>query len=120
MGFDYKTIRKGVYFDGHERQDVREYRDNVFIPRWNELSMRFVRFNEDGTWEIPQLPDGMKPLVLVTHDESTFNANDDEGEDGWPGWRKVSSLLSQRVKGKGSWCLVSSELNHASKNRLTS
>jgi len=76
MGFDYKTIRKGVYFDGHERQDIREYRDNVFIPRWNELSMRFVRFNEDGTWEMPQLPDGVKPLVLVTHDESTFNAND--------------------------------------------
>jgi hypothetical protein len=72
MGFDYKSIRKGVYFDGHERQDVREYRDNVFIPRWNELSMRFVRFNEDGTWEMPQLPDGVKPLVLVTHDESTL------------------------------------------------
>jgi len=36
-----------------------------------------VVFSEDGTWKLPSdLQPGGKSLVLVTHDESTFNAND--------------------------------------------
>ena len=77
MGFVYKDSRKDVYFDGHEREDVVNYRNEVFLNIWQEASRRFVIFNEDGSWEKPpSLQPGEKPLVLVTHDESTFNAND--------------------------------------------
>jgi len=53
MGFHYGVVQKGVYIDGHEREDVVDYRVNVFIPRWKELERRMVIFNEDGTWEKP-------------------------------------------------------------------
>jgi len=71
MGFSYWSVRKDTYFDGHERDDVKAYRNNVFLPQWKEHSARFVEFAEDGKWEKPQLPDGILPLVLITHDEST-------------------------------------------------
>ena len=54
LGLKYGTVTKGVYFDGHERADVVEYRDQVFIPRWKELQRRFVVFQEDGSWEMPK------------------------------------------------------------------
>jgi len=44
------------------------------------------------------LPPGQKPLVLITHDESTFNANDGKRqlwmEDG-------TQLLTPKARGKG-------------------
>ena len=57
-------------------EEVVFYR-KVFLPRWNSLKRRIVIFAEDGTWSPPPgLLPGEKPLVLVTHDESTFSAND--------------------------------------------
>jgi hypothetical protein len=54
LGLKYGAVTKGVYVDGHERPDVVEYRQKVFIPRWKELQRRFVVFREDGTWEMPK------------------------------------------------------------------
>jgi hypothetical protein len=33
MGFEYKNVKKGVFIDGHEREDVVEYRNNIFLKR---------------------------------------------------------------------------------------
>ena len=35
-GIEYKEYRKGVYFDGHERDDVMEYRKE-FLAKIKEL-----------------------------------------------------------------------------------
>jgi hypothetical protein len=102
MGFIYTRVKKGVYFDGHERDDVREYRDTVFLPQWKDLSSRFVEFDEDGAWARPQLPEGVLPLVLVTHDESTFNANDGRRMIWMEGGRQPI-----RPKGQGKGIMVS-------------
>jgi len=32
LGWNWKEVKKGVYKDGHEREDVKEYRDRVFLP----------------------------------------------------------------------------------------
>jgi len=77
MGLQNNTIRKGEYVDGHEWADVVNYSNEVFLLQWTEYQRRMVVFKEDGTWEKPStLREGEKLLVLVTHDESTFNAND--------------------------------------------
>ena len=34
LGLEWGTVRKGVYVDGHKREDVREYHEKVFIPQW--------------------------------------------------------------------------------------
>jgi len=102
MRFSFQGVKKGVYVDGHERKDVVEYR-KVFLEEWTKASRRFVVFKEDGTWELPPgLLQGEKPLVLVTHDESTFNAND--------GKRKMwmeDGKQPLRPKGKGKGIMVS-------------
>jgi hypothetical protein len=36
-----------MYVDGHEREDVVQYR-NKFIARWKEYSKRFITSNRDG------------------------------------------------------------------------
>ena len=106
MGFFYKDVKKGVYVDGHEREDVKKYRNEVFIPTWKNASRRFLLFKEDGSWETPpNLQPGEKPLVLVTHDESTFNANDGKRRL----WMKENEQ-PLRPKGKGKGIMVSAFL----------
>ena len=103
MGFSYKDVKKGVYVDGHERDDVKKYRTEVFLKIWKKASRRFLLFKEDGSWEIPPgLQPGEKPLVLVTHDESTFNANDGKRRL----WMKENEQ-PLRPKGKGKGIMVS-------------
>jgi hypothetical protein len=69
-----------MYIDGHEREDVVEYRKG-FIKHWKEYEKRFVIYDNDGNvvskptgFPVPQ---GVQfRLILVTHDESTFYEND--------------------------------------------
>lgn len=102
MGFSYHEVKKGVFVDGHERKDVIKYRNDVFLKAWKEASRRFVDF-QDGSWEMPRnLQPEEKPLILVTHDESTFNAND--------GKRRLWTQGGEqplRPKGKGKGIMVS-------------
>jgi hypothetical protein len=104
LGLKFKDFTKDVYQDGHERADVVSYRNNVFLPAWRLHSPRFVIFDEDGSWTAPDLQ-GSKPIVFITHDESTFNANDGQRR-GWvaPGSQKI------RPKGKGRGIMVSAFL----------
>ena len=53
-----------------------EYRQYEFLSTWASLERRMVVFFENGSWTRPlELVEGEKPLVLVTYDESIFNAN---------------------------------------------
>lgn len=77
LGFHYHTVSKNVYIDDQEREDVVEYHQKNFLPTWASLERRMVVFFEDDLWTKPSsLKEEGKPLVLVTHDKSTFNAND--------------------------------------------
>ena len=69
-----------MYIDGHEREDVVKYR-NEFIARWNEYEKRMVLYDGDGN--VVSTPKGFDVaqgaqfrLIPVTHDESTFYAED--------------------------------------------
>jgi len=42
MGWQRKTLRKGVYMDGHKRADVRTYHDQVVLPLMATLDARMV------------------------------------------------------------------------------
>ena len=75
LGLSWRSAKKTVYFDGHERDDVVAYRQQ-FVQEFLDLEARFVRWTEDGEMHIPTLPAGQRPIVPVTHDESTFHSND--------------------------------------------
>ena len=77
-GFEYMEHKKALYYDGHDRPDVVEYRQNVFLPTMEKYQQRLAEY------QVAQVEiDGEKPfcicerkLVLVAHDESTCQAND--------------------------------------------
>lgn len=80
MGFHYGKEEKGMYINGHERDDVVEYRQRTFLLQW----AGFCKCME-ATCECPQIthnqdcdavPQTSRPLILLTHDESTFYAHD--------------------------------------------
>lgn len=104
LGFIYSSVGKNVYYDGHERKDVIDYRDSIFLPKWRALEPHFVQFAEDGTWTMPSgLTEGDEPLVLCTHDESTFNANDGRGKT----WMDAKKGATIRKKGQGRGIMIS-------------
>ena len=61
LGFDQKSHHKSIYFDGHERDDVTEYRME-FIDR--------------------MLVPGEKPIIQIHHNEYIFYANADQSSVG--------------------------------------
>ena len=76
-GFRYMAYAKGVYVDGHERADVVQYRQNVFLPLLHSLRPQLVEFETDRLdTEVVKDRGDKARAVLVFHDESTFTAND--------------------------------------------
>jgi hypothetical protein len=81
-GWKYMQHKKALFYDGHERHDVVDNRQNTFLPRMNELRPRFVEYvvgdvdkRVDKGEDPPLGPDG-RWLVLCAHDEMTAQAND--------------------------------------------
>ncbi|KZT20128.1 hypothetical protein NEOLEDRAFT_1076194 [Neolentinus lepideus HHB14362 ss-1] len=79
MGYRWKKEPKGQYKDGHERQDVVDYRQNVFLPRWLKLEARTRIWNTDGSEADESATRETRRarwIVIWHHDESIFYAND--------------------------------------------
>lgn len=76
LGFAPKVYQQGLYFDGHERPDVVEYRKK-FLDISEHQSQMFAYAGEGlETIVLPDLHDKEKRLILVTPDESRFSSND--------------------------------------------
>ena len=95
LGYKWKEVQKEVFFKRHEHEDVREYRKTIF-NEMKSLLPYFVEFFEDGTMVPKEYPDDFavggpdrRPIIMITHDESTFSAND--------GRRKVWTLNGQGI-----------------------
>ena len=98
-----------MYIDGHERDDVVEYRCG-FVSRWKEYERRFHKWDNNGI-ELPQpdgflVPGGHFQLIPVTHDESTFYQNDQHDMK----WIHGSDKATPRPKGDGQSIMVSNFL----------
>lgn len=76
MGYRWKPEARGMYFDGHEREDVVLYRQQTFLPRYLSLSERAAQFDDNGV-ELPREPPLRgKEVIFHHHDESIFYGND--------------------------------------------
>jgi hypothetical protein len=71
------TIFSGQYVDGHEREDVVEYRNTVFLLAMTTHEVNQQNYDKDGE-ESDLCPPEVrsKRRVVWYHDESTFYAND--------------------------------------------
>jgi len=78
-GFRYTEHKKGLYYDGHERPDVVQYRQDEFLPQMAEHQQRLVEYivgEVDKELEKTPLNFVERRLVLCAHDEMTAQAND--------------------------------------------
>jgi hypothetical protein len=80
LGFYKSESKKGVYVDGHEREDVVRYRQEVFLPLIGEALSYSRQYDEteDRKWKTvePDLPKGIRRHVFYFHDESCFHGYD--------------------------------------------
>lgn len=77
LGFKPVTASKGWFTDAHERDDVVAARE-VFLSEMFELQKRMCHYEGENmeTRIEPELLEGQKEAVLITHDESTFYCNE--------------------------------------------
>jgi hypothetical protein len=104
LGFSWRDISKGVFVDGHERDDVLASRV-VFLAKMQELQPYMVEFCADGSMASKQYPNDCqvggpdrRPVIFITHDESIFSANDGRHQ-AWLG--NGDHFLRPKGKGKG-------------------
>ncbi|KAH8986707.1 hypothetical protein EDB92DRAFT_1787601, partial [Lactarius akahatsu] len=108
LDWQYGQPRKGMYIDGHEREDVVEYR-KAFVKRWKEYEKHFHLWDNNG--DLLPLPNGFPVpeahgrfhLILVTHDESTFFQNDLQKTH----WAHKGDKPTPQPKGNGQSLMVS-------------
>ena len=104
IGFSPKSSKKGLYSDGHERDDVVEYR-KLFLREMEILQSTHLpppACSTGHTEEIVGNESSEKRLVLIYHDESSFHAN--EGQS-WQ-WAEEEKLMI-RPKSQGWGLMVS-------------
>ena len=78
LGWRRTVVRKGVYMDGHERDDVVDYRNNSFLPALKEFEKRMSKFEGLEMKRIdPELEEDQRRIIALYHDECCFHANDD-------------------------------------------
>ncbi|KAH9124315.1 hypothetical protein AeMF1_004899 [Aphanomyces euteiches] len=103
IGYRYGVWKKAVYLDGHERDDVKRYREQFCAAFLGHSSQ--MRFYSCESMEQVNMPIDMTApeVVWVTHDESVFYANDDGGR----GWSNDDERPDLHKKGRGRSIMVS-------------
>ena len=79
LGWWQTRLKKGVYMDGHERKDVKEYWDDVFLPLMASFERQMVHWDLKGSkleHVEPKLEPGEKRIIAIFQDESLFHANE--------------------------------------------
>ncbi|KIJ64674.1 hypothetical protein HYDPIDRAFT_90357 [Hydnomerulius pinastri MD-312] len=107
LGYRWKKEPKGQYSDGHEREDVVYYRQNVFLPAWNHYLPRMRRWkkenlNIEDVEELASVAVSGRKVVVWFHDESTFYAHDRRKLQ----WVHITEGAVPQPKGEGASLMV--------------
>lgn len=73
LGWIHSRVKKGVYFDGHERQDVVEYRE-VFLNQMEEYERRMVTVDISDQTKVIE-PILVNPTTLISTVFRTFSVS---------------------------------------------
>jgi len=77
LGWRYTHVKKGVYMDGHEREDIVKYRQTIFLPSMEKFEARMVHYEGPELKRVePTLNPGEREIIPNFHDESSFHANE--------------------------------------------
>jgi len=101
----FQQYHREVYYDGHEREDVLQYRKEFLekIFEYEKHEKYMSKYESESMDRIRlDLPEGEKERVLVVHDKYIFYSND--GKRGL--WTKDGEM-PLRKKGNGRSIMVS-------------
>jgi len=101
LGFSPTPYKKGTYYNGHERDDVKEYR-RIYLRKPEILQSTPPICPGGETEETIGAAGAEKRLVLLYHDESSFHSNEART---WQ-WTEKDKV-SLRPKGQGRGLMVS-------------
>src|SRR5260221_4472556 len=77
MGYNWGNTPKGQYVDGHEREDIVAYQQNVFLPKLTAIEAKMRIWTEGGIDNTnAATTSNIRHTVVWYHDESVFYAND--------------------------------------------
>ncbi|CUA72043.1 Son of sevenless homolog 2 [Rhizoctonia solani] len=76
MGYQWRREKRGQYFDGHEREDVVKYRQEVFVPKWKELEPFMPSWDEIGAQQPLSIPNDQQEVTVWFHDATTAYAHE--------------------------------------------
>ena len=101
LGYCWAKEPKGQYQDGHERADVVEYRQKVFLPAWAKFKKQMCVWTDDDSEDPNSRPD-VKNIVVWFHDKSTFYAHNRRGQC----WVHEMESPKPQPKGEGASLMV--------------
>jgi hypothetical protein len=103
VGYRWLKTPTGQFVDGHERVDVVDYQQGVFLPIWAELLSRTQVYATDSNeCPIQSESEGTRKVVIWNHDESTYYANDHRKIR----WVHNSETAIPHTKGEGASLMV--------------
>jgi len=101
LGYRFTHAKKGMYTDGHERVDVVDYRDNIFIPAWERLEVRMRNWKQNNVMECEPSTPGRR-IVVWFHDETIYYANDRRRR----AWYHKAAPAKPYAKGEGASLMI--------------
>ena len=102
LGYRWVKKHRGMYVDGHERDDVVQYRQSVFLPAWYKIETHMRSWTANNVEEPSRCPSGSRRIVPWFHDESVFYAHDRRESH----WVKKGSSPEPYAKGEGASLMV--------------
>jgi hypothetical protein len=102
LGYHWADTPSGQYVDGHERADVVEYRQNVFLPAWFAKEHQLRIWTEENIDEPATASDRQRHNVSWVHDETVFYANDRRERR----WVPETETAVPKPKGEGASLMV--------------
>jgi len=106
LGYRWSTPKKGQYADGHEREDVVYYREQVFLPQWRRIEQRMANWVQDDVMKestlMPRMPGLEREVVVWFHDETIFYAHDRRKR----GWYHKDAPAKPYAKGEGASLMI--------------
>ena len=104
LGFKYMKYKKGIYVDGHERDDVRIYREEYLrLKKIHDAHCVRTMPTPEQIKEYMARPKNKRPYVEIVHDESCCNANDDQSSE----WVPIGGSPKLKKKSLGKGIMVS-------------
>jgi hypothetical protein len=109
LGWRRTVVRKGVYMDGHEREDVVKYRREVFLPAMERFEARMARYEGPELKRIePSLAPGEKQIIAQFHDECCFHQND-EARSAWSVYLLIFYIILMAQRQVTRWRAATEE-----------